>query len=155
MKKSSTTDSRGKRLAALFVLGCLVVATGWAQEETGTADAHPFAQAAVNFEGRRITTLPPHRVTRLGLARTFQNIRLFKEMTALENVMVGRHSRTASGWFGAIFHFPWVNREERETLENARETLDGDGGDAGGGGVHDGTGTGCDPYPDQLLKEMD
>ncbi len=57
LKKSSTTDSRGKRLAALFVLGCLVVATGWAQEETGTADAHPFAQAAVNFEGRRITSV--------------------------------------------------------------------------------------------------
>jgi len=84
---------------------------------------HAATRGEIVFEGIPITRLPPHRVTRLGLARTFQNIRLFKEMTALENVMVGRHPRTRAGWFGAILRLPGTKREEREILEKARETL--------------------------------
>jgi branched-chain amino acid transport system ATP-binding protein len=66
--------------------------------------------------GKRIEGLSPHRVTALGLARTFQNIRLFAGMTALENVMIGRHCRTGAGLLGAILHGPATRREEQETV---------------------------------------
>jgi ABC-type branched-subunit amino acid transport system ATPase component len=84
---------------------------------------HAATKGEILFEGVPITRLPPHRVTRLGLARTFQNIRLFKEMTALENVMVGRHTRTRAGWFGSILRLPRVKREERDILDQARAAL--------------------------------
>jgi len=64
-----------------------------------------------------------HQVAKAGIARTFQNIRLFPEMTALENVMVGRHVRTHSGLIGAIFRTGGFQREEREITERARELL--------------------------------
>src|SRR4029077_12383167 len=54
-----------------------------------------------------------HEVAKAGIARTFQNIRLFPEMTAIENVMVGRHVRTGSGLMGAVFRTPKFNAEER------------------------------------------
>ena len=65
---------------------------------------------------RNLNGLPPHRITAAGLARTFQNIRLFPHMTVLENVMVGRHCRTTSKVFGAIFRPAMTVREERETV---------------------------------------
>ena len=65
-----------------------------------------------------------HEVAKAGIARTFQNIRLFSEMTALENVMVGRHLRTQSGLLGAIFRTPGFKAEERAIMERARELLD-------------------------------
>jgi branched-chain amino acid transport system ATP-binding protein len=64
-----------------------------------------------------------HLVAKAGIARTFQNIRLFAEMTALENVMVGRHVRTGSGVFGAMFRTASFKREEREIADRARELL--------------------------------
>jgi branched-chain amino acid transport system ATP-binding protein len=67
--------------------------------------------------------LPAHKITPLGLSRTFQNIRLFPEMTVLENVMVGRHCRGASGFIGAILRLPDFRREERETAQLAYERL--------------------------------
>lgn len=73
---------------------------------------------------RRIDGLPPHRVTALGLARTFQNIRLFSSMTALENVMLGRHCRTATGLVGAIVHGPAARRQEQETIDVAYALLE-------------------------------
>jgi branched-chain amino acid transport system ATP-binding protein len=73
--------------------------------------------------GRDITHARPDVITKLGVARTFQNIRLFGAMTALENVIVGRHARMRTGVFGAIFRPPWVRREEREVQERARELL--------------------------------
>jgi branched-chain amino acid transport system ATP-binding protein len=72
---------------------------------------------------RDITRARPDRITHLGVARTFQNIRLFGAMTAVENVIVGRHARMRAGVFGAIIRPPWVRREEREVLERARELL--------------------------------
>ena len=75
------------------------------------------------FGGREITRKRPDIITKLGVARTFQNIRLFGAMTALENVIVGRHSRMRTGVFGAIFRPPWVRREEREVEDRARELL--------------------------------
>lgn len=65
-----------------------------------------------------------HEVAKAGIARTFQNIRLFAEMTALENVMVGRHVRTKSGLAGAVFRTGGFKQEEREIADRARELLD-------------------------------
>src|SRR6187431_1691054 len=62
-----------------------------------------------------------HEVAKAGIARTFQNIRLFAEMTALENVMVGRHVRTGSGLLGAIFRTKKFNAEEAEIAKRAQE----------------------------------
>jgi len=65
-----------------------------------------------------------HQVAKAGIARTFQNIRLFAEMTALENVMVGRHVRSQSGLLGAIFRTPGFKAEEAAIAERAQELLD-------------------------------
>jgi branched-chain amino acid transport system ATP-binding protein len=75
------------------------------------------------FDGRDITGVRPDKVMGYGLARTFQNIRLFATMSALENVMVGQHARMRAGLFGSILRMPWVRREEREVREKAREAL--------------------------------
>jgi branched-chain amino acid transport system ATP-binding protein len=76
------------------------------------------------FGARNITRLRPDEITRLGVARTFQNIRLFGAMTAVENVMIGRHCRMRAGLFGSIFRAPWVRAEERTTRERASELLE-------------------------------
>ncbi len=65
-----------------------------------------------------------HQVAKAGIARTFQNIRLFAEMTALENVMVGRHVRTGSGLLGAVFRTPGFKAEEAAITQRAQELLD-------------------------------
>jgi branched-chain amino acid transport system ATP-binding protein len=70
-----------------------------------------------------ITRSRPDVITSRGIARTFQNIRLFGSMTATENVMVGHHVRMRAGIFGAVLRPPWVLREERQTRERARELL--------------------------------
>jgi branched-chain amino acid transport system ATP-binding protein len=75
------------------------------------------------FDGTDVTTKPPHAITKLGVGRTFQNIRLFPQMTALENVLVGMHSRLRGGILGSIFGTPRVRREEREARDKARELL--------------------------------
>jgi len=72
---------------------------------------------------RNITRSRPDVITARGVARTFQNIRLFGAMTATENVMIGHHARMRTGLFGAIARPPWVRREERQTRERARELL--------------------------------
>ena len=82
------------------------------------------SEGDVLLEGRRINGLPPDRITKLGIARTFQNLRLFGNMTALENVMVGRHCRTSEGVFGAVLRTAGFNREERESRERSKELLD-------------------------------
>ena len=75
------------------------------------------------FDGHDVTDKPPHAITKLGVGRTFQNIRLFPQMSALENVLVGMHSRLKGGILGAIFGTPGVRREEREASDRARELL--------------------------------
>ncbi len=65
----------------------------------------------------RINTLKPNRITEKGMARTFQNIRLFPTMTVLENVMIGRHCRTSSGILGAVFRSPSTIKEEKDVVE--------------------------------------
>jgi branched-chain amino acid transport system ATP-binding protein len=78
---------------------------------------------AIVFDGTNVTGKPPHTITKLGIGRTFQNIRLFPQMTALENVLVGMHSRLRGGILGSIFGTPRVRREEREAREKAGELL--------------------------------
>lgn len=66
----------------------------------------------INFNNHSILGLKPHKITQAGMARTFQNLRLFKSMTVLENVMSGMHCRTSTGAIGAVFHTPSQRREE-------------------------------------------
>ena len=75
------------------------------------------------FDEHDVTGKPPHAITKLGIGRTFQNIRLFPQMTAVENVLVGMHCRLRGGILGAIFGTPRVRREEREAHDKARELL--------------------------------
>jgi branched-chain amino acid transport system ATP-binding protein len=77
----------------------------------------------ISFGDRNITGKRPDIITSLGVARTFQNIRLFQAMTAIENVMVGRHARMSAGLFGSILRVPSVRREERAVRERAGEAL--------------------------------
>jgi len=77
------------------------------------------------FAGENVTGKPPHAITERGMGRTFQNIRLFQNMTALENVLVGMHSRLKGGIMGSITRFPGspVDKEEGQAQEKARELL--------------------------------
>src|SRR3984957_2665438 len=81
-------------------------------------------EGRISLDGRNITRSRPDVITARGVARTFQNIRLFGAMTATENVMIGRHARMRAGVFGTILRPPYVRREERSTEERARELLD-------------------------------
>jgi len=78
----------------------------------------------VRLGDRVITAMPPHKIASWGMARTFQNIRLFNLMTAEENVMVAMHSHMRSGMLSTVFGMPWQRKEEREAREFARELLD-------------------------------
>jgi branched-chain amino acid transport system ATP-binding protein len=77
----------------------------------------------ITFDGKNITRGRPDVIMKLGVARTFQNIRLFATMTATENVMVGQHCRMKGGLFGSIFYFP-VRKEEANVREKAHEMLE-------------------------------
>jgi branched-chain amino acid transport system ATP-binding protein len=78
----------------------------------------------IAYDGRDITGGRPDKILALGVARTFQNIRLFATMSALENVLVGQHARMRAGLIGSIVRPPWVAREEREVRERGRELLE-------------------------------
>jgi branched-chain amino acid transport system ATP-binding protein len=84
---------------------------------------YPPDEGDVVFRGQSIVGLAPNLITRLGIARTFQNVHLFPNMTVLENAMVGQHCRTKSGVFGAILSLPSNRREEQEIREKARGAL--------------------------------
>jgi len=75
------------------------------------------------LDGEDVTGMPPHAITERGIGRTFQNIRLFQNMTALENVLVGMHSRLRGGILGSILRTPKIRREEQQARERARELL--------------------------------
>jgi branched-chain amino acid transport system ATP-binding protein len=78
----------------------------------------------VIFEGEDISGIPVEQLAAKGMVRTFQNIELFGQMTVLENVMVGLHSRSKSGLFACSFKSPWALKEERRIREEASEWLD-------------------------------
>ena len=75
------------------------------------------------FDGVDLTGKPPHAITQLGIGRTFQNIRLFQQMTALENVLVGMHSRLKGGIVRTVLRTPGLKRQERAAADRARELL--------------------------------
>jgi branched-chain amino acid transport system ATP-binding protein len=75
------------------------------------------------FGERDVTRRRPDQITAMGVARTFQNIRLFGAMSAVENVMIGRHTRMHAGVFGSIIRPPWVRKEEKQVEARARELL--------------------------------
>jgi branched-chain amino acid transport system ATP-binding protein len=84
---------------------------------------YKVTDGSIIFDGEDVTNKPPHAITERGVGRTFQNIRLFPQMTALENVLVGMHARLKGGILGSVLGLPRVRREEREAVERARELL--------------------------------
>ena len=77
----------------------------------------------ISFEGRPLNGLKPHKIAGLGLARTFQSVRLFGNMTVLENVMVGRHVKSGYGLLSAAFRLPHGRSEERMIRKRAMDNL--------------------------------
>ena len=78
---------------------------------------------SIVFDGTDITGKPPHAITQRGIGRTFQNIRLFQQMTALENVLVGMHARLHGGIVRSVLRTPGLRREERQAADRGRELL--------------------------------
>lgn len=81
-------------------------------------------EGEILFDGQSVSGVKPHVIAERGISRTFQNIRLFASMTALENVMIGRHVRTHSGAFGATFRTPKFKREEAQIQADAEKWLE-------------------------------
>jgi branched-chain amino acid transport system ATP-binding protein len=92
---------------------CFNVLSGLLRPESGR----------VVFRGRDVTGAPPHRITRHGLARTFQNLQVFGRMTAIENVMVGRHARSRGGLLACALRWPTARRQERAIRNRAAALL--------------------------------
>ncbi len=80
-------------------------------------------EGRITYRGQDLTGLKPHSITELGIARTFQNIRLFKEMSVLENVLVGCHLSIGAGMFAATLHLPDYRRKEAEARDYAMDLL--------------------------------
>ncbi len=80
-------------------------------------------EGRIEFNGERILRRKPHKVTQFGIARTFQNVRLFREMSVMENVMAGMHCRTRAGAFGAVFRTPGQRAEEQYIAEVAHDCM--------------------------------
>jgi branched-chain amino acid transport system ATP-binding protein len=81
-------------------------------------------QGQVLYYGKPIHGMPTNEVAHLGIARTYQNIRLFSNMTALENILVGQYPHLKNRWFDAVLRHPRFNREESESLREARRLLE-------------------------------
>ncbi len=84
----------------------------------------PVTAGVIRFRGQAIQGLRPYQVARLGIARTFQNIKMFAGMTALENVMVGRHVQSRAGFLASMFRLPGARSEERQIRRKSLELLD-------------------------------
>ena len=84
----------------------------------------PASSGSIRFLDQEISTLPPHRVARLGLARTFQNIQLFSGLSVLENVLVGQHTHLHGNIFATLLNLASVRRQERHSIDYVRELLD-------------------------------
>ena len=84
---------------------------------------YPFDEGTFTFQGQQLRQLTPDRIAALGIARTFQNIRLFANLSAIENVMIGRHVRTSAGVWGAITRNAATRREEAAIQQRAHELL--------------------------------
>lgn len=82
------------------------------------------SEGKVTYDDKKLTGLRPYQVLSLGIARTFQNIRLFSQMTALENCMVAQHARSKKGVFGSVLRTPSQRREEERIREKSHKALD-------------------------------
>lgn len=80
-------------------------------------------QGTIHFKGRNITGLKPHKIVELGIARTFQSIRLFAQLPVLENVLAGRHCRMHTGLLACMFHTPAMRREEKAAVKTCMAEL--------------------------------
>jgi branched-chain amino acid transport system ATP-binding protein len=80
-------------------------------------------EGEIRFKGTRIDQLRADQISHLGIARTYQNIRLFAEMTALENILVGEHYFLHASWYSAVLRTPGTRREEQEALDEAHRLL--------------------------------
>lgn len=78
----------------------------------------------IRFGGKAIQGRKPHEIAARGISRTFQHIKLFSHMTALENVMVGRHIRCSAGFVAGMLRLPWTRREDKEVRDRSLEVLD-------------------------------
>lgn len=85
---------------------------------------HPPTSGKVTFNGNDITKMPPNKIARLGIARTFQTTNLFEDATVLDNVIIGNRLRTKSGLWDAILRTKREIREEKESMEKAYQALD-------------------------------
>lgn len=83
----------------------------------------PPSSGEIVYQNQSLVGLKPHKITELGIARTFQNIRLFDHLTALDNVLVGAHCRTQAGLWQGVWHTATQQKEEKNTREKARELL--------------------------------
>ncbi|MBP1759292.1 MAG: ABC-type branched-chain amino acid transport system, ATPase component [Firmicutes bacterium] len=83
----------------------------------------PPTEGKISYQGKNLLGIRPYKITALGLARTFQNIRLFGHMSPLDNVMVGAHCRTKSGVWKGLWHTPAQRKEEKQTKERAQTLL--------------------------------
>ena len=85
---------------------------------------HPPEEGSVLWKGKNITGKPPHKVASLGIVRTFQTIRLFTEMSVAENVMSGRHFRSAQRWWHGISHTPFSRKDEDANWLKVKDALE-------------------------------
>jgi branched-chain amino acid transport system ATP-binding protein len=109
---------------------------------------HP-TQGEIRFNGTSIKRMPPHRITGLGIARTYQNIRLFGDMTALQNLLIGQHGRGSASLLEAMIFWPRYLREERHLHDHAASLLE-----RFGLGTLADTRAGNLPYGDQRRLEI-
>ncbi|MEM7252524.1 MAG: ABC transporter ATP-binding protein [Pseudomonadota bacterium] len=106
-------------------------------------------EGEITFKGESILRQAPNKIAALGIGRTFQNLALFPTLSVLDNVMIGGHSRTKSGFLSNAFRMPWVRREEGELMDSAMELI-------GFMGLQEVTSTpvGALPFPIQKRVEL-
>lgn len=85
---------------------------------------YKVTEGDILLEGESLVGLRPDVIARRGISRTYQNIRLFQDLTALENVLIGHHPRMSAGWFGAVLNTPHTRQEEKEAHARAMELLE-------------------------------
>ncbi len=85
---------------------------------------YPCDNGTIDFDGRALLEVPRHGIAALGIGRTFQNLALFRTMTVLDNVLVGGHCRTSSGFLANALRVPSVPREEKESIDKARGLIE-------------------------------
>ena len=85
---------------------------------------YSYQSGDIEFEGRSITSMPTHRIASLGMGRTFQNLAMFRSLPVRDNVMIGAHSRSTSGFFASALRLPSVSAEERRLRARADEIME-------------------------------